>query len=107
MKWGVPYYYTFQKSNIVTIIGIKRILCAFDFQTSSYSDLSRSEKQSTGDAKIEIRTAEKIREATIMMLSDKVRKTLTSDNGKEFAHHELVAEALGDSYFTHPYSSWD
>ena len=33
-------------------------------------------------------------------------KTLTLDNGKEFAKHETLAKALGiDIYFAHPYSS--
>jgi len=34
--------------------------------------------------------------------------TLTFDNGKEFAEHEKVAEALkADIYFAHPYHSWE
>ena len=34
--------------------------------------------------------------------------TITLDNGKEFAHHEEVADKLGsDIYFAHPYSSWE
>ena len=33
--------------------------------------------------------------------------TLTSDNGKEFAEHQLVACALkADFYFADPYSAW-
>lgn len=39
-------------------------------------------------------------------LRDKIL-TLTYDNGKEFAPHELLGELLGaDRYFTHPYRSW-
>ena len=35
-------------------------------------------------------------------------KTITADNGKEFAGHEKVAEYLGiDYYFAHPYHSWE
>ncbi len=35
-------------------------------------------------------------------------KTITEDNGTEFADHKKIAEALGiDFYFTHPYSSWE
>ena len=35
-------------------------------------------------------------------------KTITYDNGKEFAYHEEVAKQLNvSSYFTHPYSSWE
>jgi transposase, IS30 family len=34
-------------------------------------------------------------------------KTVTTDNGKEFALHELLDQALGcDSYFADPYASW-
>lgn len=34
--------------------------------------------------------------------------TLTTDNGKEFAQHERIAEALDTKfYFAHPYSSWE
>jgi len=34
--------------------------------------------------------------------------TITSDNGSEFAQHELIAEKLkADFYFAHPYSSWE
>ncbi len=35
-------------------------------------------------------------------------KTITSDNGREFAHHQRIAQQLGaDFYFAHPYSSWE
>lgn len=58
--------------------------------------------------KVEKRTAEKVGEATITMLSTKNCKTLTSDNGKEFASHELVSKALKvDYYFAHPFSAWE
>ncbi|MCP4356130.1 MAG: IS30 family transposase [Proteobacteria bacterium] len=34
--------------------------------------------------------------------------TITSDNGKEFAAHEIVAAELNvDYYFAHPYHSWE
>jgi len=34
--------------------------------------------------------------------------TITSDNGSEFAQHELIAKKLdADYYFAHPYSSWE
>jgi transposase, IS30 family len=37
-----------------------------------------------------------------------VLKTLTVDNGKEFADHKTIAEQLGaEVYFAHPYSSWE
>jgi IS30 family transposase len=35
-------------------------------------------------------------------------KTITFDNGLEFAHHEVIAEGLdADIYFAHPYASWE
>jgi len=34
--------------------------------------------------------------------------TITSDNGSEFAQHELIAKKIkADFYFAHPYSSWE
>ena len=42
----------------------------------------------------------------LKLLATKV-KTLTYDNGKEFAHHASNDQALGStSYFADPYSSW-
>jgi IS30 family transposase len=35
-------------------------------------------------------------------------KTLTFDNGKEFAEHEFIAQCLKAAvYFAHPYCSWE
>jgi IS30 family transposase len=35
-------------------------------------------------------------------------QTITFDNGKEFAYHAQIKEALGaDNYFAHPYHSWE
>ena len=35
-------------------------------------------------------------------------KTITGDNGLEFAEHIHIAHELGiDFYFTHPYCSWE
>jgi IS30 family transposase len=35
-------------------------------------------------------------------------KTITSDNGTEFAEHQYISHKLGcDFYFAHPYSSWE
>lgn len=40
-------------------------------------------------------------------LKDQV-KTITFDNGLEFAEHEEIAKALGANiYFAHPYASWE
>lgn len=40
-------------------------------------------------------------------INDKLH-SITYDNGLEFAKHERVSEALElDTYFAHPYSSWE
>ena len=54
--------------------------------------------------------AEEVTKALIEMLHPlkEITKTITSDNGKEFAYHKQVSEALAtDFYFAHPYSSWE
>lgn len=50
-----------------------------------------------------------INEAIIELLKwDARRKTITFDNGKEFAGHQAIAAALDvDCYFAHPYASWE
>jgi IS30 family transposase len=45
--------------------------------------------------------------ALLLPLSDRVL-SITSDNGKEFAEHVQIAEALQAAfYFSHPYSAWE
>jgi IS30 family transposase len=60
--------------------------------------------------KVTRKTAECVTNAIINLLaplSDQVH-TLTSDNGKEFADHKIIAEKLNATfYFAHPYASWE
>ena len=61
-------------------------------------------------AKVETKGAEGVKEAVISLLKPLAKHvhTITSDNGKEFARHEAIAEALNaDFYFAHPYASWE
>ena len=62
-------------------------------------------------AKVNSKHAEPVTEATILMLSGYKRSgahTITADNGKEFAGHQQISQALDiDFYFAHPYSSWE
>ena len=56
------------------------------------------------------KNAEMLAEQTIEALSPwKAKlKTITADNGKEFAAHKKIAEELDiDFYFAHPYHSWE
>lgn len=56
------------------------------------------------------KTAELVKEAIIKLLKPfgKLVKTMTFDNGKEFAGHEAIAQALGcANYFAKPYHAWE
>jgi IS30 family transposase len=59
---------------------------------------------------VEQRLADLVSQAMLSLLSpfaDLVH-TITGDNGKEFAHHVQIAEALKAAfYFAHPYSAWE
>ena len=60
--------------------------------------------------KIESKDAEIVKNATIELLENwkPFLKTITSDNGKEFAKHESIAAVLEiDYYFANPYCSWE
>tara|TARA_B100000953_G_scaffold294506_1_gene284376 strand:+ start:196 stop:1161 length:966 start_codon:yes stop_codon:yes gene_type:complete len=56
------------------------------------------------------KTAKSVKDALVEALTPFVTdiKTLTYDNGKEFALHETIAEKLqAKGYFAHPYHSWE
>jgi IS30 family transposase len=64
----------------------------------------------TVSQQVEGKTAAAVTKATIDLLKpmQDVVLTITADNGKEFAYHEEISEALdADVYFAHPYSSWE
>lgn len=59
-------------------------------------------------AKIEDKTAAAVQVALIHLLKGVECRSLTTDNGKEFARHKEVSAALGVSvYFAHPHSPWE
>jgi IS30 family transposase len=61
-------------------------------------------------AKVQRKSAELVSWSIRRLLEPIASKvlTLTSDNGKEFARHQEIAQALQASfYFAHPYSSWE
>ncbi len=61
-------------------------------------------------AHVPTKHAEGVTEAIIAMLEPYREQlhTLTFDNGKEFAFHEQIANALNvETYFAHPYHSWE
>lgn len=56
------------------------------------------------------KTAAGVEHAVTTLLGKVAAKvhTITSDNGREFAHHQAIATTLAaDFYFAHPYSSWE
>jgi IS30 family transposase len=53
-------------------------------------------------------TADAVGRVMTARLESLTVKTVTSDNGREFAHHQQVAQRLkADFYFAHPYASWE
>lgn len=60
--------------------------------------------------KIESKEAKVVSQAMNQLLEEWMPyiKTITSDNGKEFAEHKLVSETLNiDYFFARPYHSWE
>ncbi|MCW8128664.1 IS30 family transposase [Microbulbifer halophilus] len=61
-------------------------------------------------AKVLTKEAEGVKDAVIELLSPLSERvhTITSDNGKEFGCHKVIAKAFeADFYFAHPYASWE
>ena len=59
---------------------------------------------------VKSKEAAEVEMATIGLLDDwrPFIRTITSDNGREFANHERIAEELAiDFYFARPYHSWE
>jgi len=60
--------------------------------------------------KVSSKRAEEVTKALVEMLTPlkPITRTITSDNGKEFAYHKQVSETIdANFYFAHPYSSWE
>jgi IS30 family transposase len=61
-------------------------------------------------SKVRSKEAQVIKEATMELLKDwkPFMQTITSDNGKEFACHQAIAEGMEiDFFFAKPYHSWE
>lgn len=64
----------------------------------------------TLSARVNSKSADDVTEATIALLRryKPLVCSITADNGKEFAYHEVISTALDcDFYFAHPYHSWE
>jgi IS30 family transposase len=61
-------------------------------------------------AHVPAKTAQNVTNAMVSLLTPfkNFVHTLTTDNGKEFAQHERIAEKLdANFFFAHPYASWE
>jgi IS30 family transposase len=88
------------EGDLVIGAGQKQALVTLNERTSRYSLI----------AQVPVKTAQAVSEAMISLLTPFAAcvHTLTTDNGKEFAQHERIAETLdADFFFAHPYSSWE
>ena len=59
--------------------------------------------------KVESKDAELVKEKLAEILEE-IRpylKSITSDNGKEFAGHQFITDEYCDFYFANPYSPWE
>jgi IS30 family transposase len=60
--------------------------------------------------KIDSKDSQVVKDAVIELLNEfkPILKTITSDNGKEFSQHQLIAKELDiEYYFARPYHSWE
>jgi IS30 family transposase len=84
-----------------------------DLIVSSNGNLLTMNDRATGMSKIRkvnTKEAKEVQEAINKALLEwkPFLKTITSDNGKEFAQHQIVAKELEvDYYFARPYHSWE
>ena len=88
------------EGDLVIGAGQKQALVTLNERTSRYSLI----------AHVPFKTAQAVSEAMISLLTPFAAcvHTLTTDNGKEFAQHERIAEKLNaDFFFAHPYASWE
>jgi IS30 family transposase len=88
------------EADLVIGAGQKQALVTINERTSRYALI----------AHVPFKTAQAVSDAMISLLTPFAARvhTLTTDNGKEFAQHERIAEELdADFFFAHPYASWE
>jgi transposase, IS30 family len=70
--------------------------------------LTERKSKLTRLTKVKQKTAELVRQVIGAQLQKLPVHTITSDNGREFAQHQRIAQQLkADFYFAHPYASWE
>ena len=79
-------------------------------QKSSIVTLVERVSRYTSIIKVDSKEADGVADAIVQKCKNDnlLVKTITGDNGLEFAAHDKIAKQLGiDFYFTHPYCSWE
>lgn len=73
--------------------------------------LRERKMQVTLISKVNRITADEVQKSIVKMLKrfpDKLKLSITYDNGKEFTNHKIIESLLGtESWFCHPYHSWE
>ena len=88
------------EADLVIGAGQKQALVTINERSSRYSLI----------ALVPFKTAQAVSDAMISLLTPFAAcvHTMTTDNGREFAQHEQIAQQLGaDFIFAHSYSSWE
>lgn len=76
--------------------------------TAAIVSLVERKSKLTRLAHVTHNTAELVTQAVSAQLQPLTVKTITSDNGREFAWHQQIGRNLqADFYFAHPYHSWE
>ena len=79
-------------------------------QQQALVTLNERQSRYTLIGKVVRKTAQTVSDTMISLLTpfSSWVHTLTTDNGKEFSHHERIAKSLDtEFYFAHPYCSWE
>ena len=77
-------------------------------RTSALVTVVERKSRYTKTVRVDRATADQVSKAVIQCLQGIPAETITFDNGKEFAFHLKVAEALEvETYFATPYHSWE
>lgn len=79
-------------------------------RTAALVSLVERKSKLTLPGRVARHTAEAVAQVAVTLLAPVAAKvhTITSDNGREFAHHEEIAARLSARfYFAHPYAAWE
>src|SRR3972149_490139 len=75
----------------------------------AFGTLTERKSRFTLIRRVTAQSAEQVTDAVLALLHWVAHlETITADNGREFAHHQIIASAWDVGfYFAHPYASWE